>query len=148
VPVAVGYGESVRIAFATDERTGVTESVVAGLRADGHLVDLVADGAEWPEAGRTVGRAVASGGADVGVVCCTSGTGVAMAANKIPGVRAALCTDAATAAAARRWNDANVLALGLRLTTEAVAREVVEAFLATPFDHAEADAVDRVEPGG
>ena len=136
-----------RIAFATDERTSVTESVVAGLRAGGHQVDLVAEGSEWPEAGRTVGRAVASGRAHLGVVCCTSGTGVSIAANKVPGARAALCTDAATAVAARRWNDANVLALGLRLTTESLAREVVEAFLATPFDPDEAGAVGRVEPG-
>ena len=57
-----------------------------------------------------------------GVVCCWTGTGVSIAANKVPGVRAALCTDAATASGARRWNDANVLALGLRLTSERVGR--------------------------
>ena len=145
--VGDGYGGRVRIAFATDERTAVTESVIAGLLADGHLVEVLAEGADWPEVGRSVGRAVASGAADLGIVCCTTGTGVSMAANKVPGVRAALCTDAGTAAGARRWNDANVLALGLRLTTETLARELVEAFLASPFDATEADRVHRLEPG-
>lgn len=137
---------SVRIAFGTDERTALTRAVVGDLDRRGHEVTVVADGDEWPEAGRAVGRAVAGGGADMGVVCCTTGTGVAMAANKVPGVRAALCTDAATAAGARRWNDANVLAFGLRLTTEAVAAEMIEAFLDTPFDASEAASVARVEP--
>ena len=79
-------------------------------------------------------EAVASGRADRGVVCCYTGTGVAMAANKVRGVRAALCTDAATSAGARRWNDANVLAFGLRLTTVEVATEMIDTFLATDPD--------------
>jgi ribose 5-phosphate isomerase B len=138
----------VRIAFATDERTGVTEGLVAGLRAGGHVVAVLADGQEWPEVGQAVGEAVASGSADLGVVCCTTGTGVSIAANKVPGARAALCTDSATAAGARRFNDANVLALGLRLTSEAVAHEVVGVFVTTAFDPSEAAAVGRVEPRG
>jgi ribose 5-phosphate isomerase B len=68
-----------------------------------------------------------------------------MAANKVPGVRAALCTDAVTAEGARQWNDANVLAFGLRLTTEAVAEEMLDAFLTTPFDGAESALVGRLE---
>jgi ribose 5-phosphate isomerase B len=76
-----------------------------------------------------VGEAVANGEADRGVVCCWTGTGVSMAANKVAGVRAALCTDPETAAGARRWNDANVLAMGLRLTSPAVANEMLDAFL-------------------
>ena len=91
-------------------------------------------GGPWPDVGSAVGQAVAGGDADRGVVCCWTGTGVSIAANKVPGVRAALCTDRATAEGARRWNDANVLALGLRLTTEAVAAELLEAFLATDVD--------------
>jgi ribose 5-phosphate isomerase B len=134
-----------RIAFATDERTEVTERVRASLLAAGHRVDVVADGAAWPEVGRAAAQAVVDGAADRGVVFCTTGTGVAMAANKVGGARAALCTDAWTAAGARRWNDANVLALGLRLTTEAVAGEIVAAFLETPFDPDEAEAVARVD---
>ena len=87
---------------------------------------------------------MAEGQADRGVVCCWTGTGVSIAANKVDGVRAALCTDAETARGARRWNDANVLALGLRLTSPTVAREMVEAFLATDPDPGEADTIARV----
>jgi len=91
-----------------------------------------------------VGEAVAGGEADVGVVCCWTGTGVSMAANKVSGVRAALCTDAETASGARRWNDANVLALGLRLTTEALAAEIADAFLATAADDDERENVAKL----
>lgn len=135
-----------RIAFGTDEVTALTSSVVERLRRTGHRVEVVADGLDWPDAGRAVGEAVASGAAERGVVCCTTGTGVSIAANKVPGVRAALCTDAATAAGARRWNDANVLAFGLRLTSEAVAGEMLDAFLTTDADGDEAALVARVEP--
>jgi ribose 5-phosphate isomerase B len=86
--------------------------------------------AAWPSVGRSVGAAVAGGEADWGIVCCWTGTGVSIAANKVSGVRAALCGDAATAAGAREWNDANVLALSLRATTEAVALEILEAWCA------------------
>jgi ribose 5-phosphate isomerase B len=87
---------------------------------------------------------VAGGGADLGVVCCWTGTGVSMAANKVPGVRAALCTDGGTAAGARRWNDANVLALGLRLTSPAVADEMLDAFLGTAPDDDEAANIAKL----
>lgn len=136
-----------RIAFGTDEVTPLTEAIVERLADGGHAVAMVADGVQWPDAGRRVGEAVASGAAERGVVCCTTGTGVSIAANKVPGVRAALCTDAATATGARRWNDANVLALGLRLTSAAVAEEILEAFLTTSADPDEAPLVARVEPG-
>jgi ribose 5-phosphate isomerase B len=135
-----------RIAFGTDERTPLTEAVVAQLAERGHGVLVVGDGIAWPDAGRAVGEAVASGAADRGVVCCFTGTGVCIAANKVRGVRAALCTDAATAAGARRWNDANVLAFGLRLTSEAVVSEMLDAFLATEADAGEEALVARVEP--
>lgn len=137
-----------RIAFGTDERTPLTDALVERLRRVGHQVEVVADGAAWPEVGRAAGEAVAAGGAERAVVCCTTGTGVSMAANKVPGARAALCTDAATAEGARRWNDANVLAFGLRLTSEQVAAEMVDAFLATSFDEGEREAVGRLESGG
>jgi ribose 5-phosphate isomerase B len=120
----------VRVAFGTDEVTAVTEHVVTRLTELGHEVVVVAAGEVWPDVGRGVGEAVAGGTADRGVACCWTGTGVSIAANKVAGVRAALCTDAATAAGARRWNDANVLAFGLRLTTVAVADELLDAFLA------------------
>ncbi len=134
-----------RIAFGTDEVTPVTDGVVAHLRDLGHEVAVVAPGEEWPEVGRGVGEAVAAGGADRGVVCCWTGTGVAIAASKVPGIRAALCGDAETARGARRWNDANVVALGLRLTSAVVAVEVVDAFLATDPDPEELPAVARLE---
>lgn len=136
-----------RVAFGTDERTDVTDSIRAGLADLGHQVVVLGDGDPWPDVGHRVGAAVASGAADRGVVCCWTGTGVSMAANKVAGVRAALCTDAETARGARRWNDANVLAIGLRLTSAQVARELLEAFLADDVvpDADDAALVDRVE---
>jgi ribose 5-phosphate isomerase B len=137
-----------RIVVGTDAAGTVPDAVATWLVAAGHeVVATVVDA--WPEAGRAVGEAVASGRADRGVVCCWTGTGVSIAANKVPGVRAALCADAATAQGARRWNDANVLALSLRLTTPALAAELLEAFLddAVGVDEAERDAIARVEPG-
>src|SRR5512133_3599545 len=125
-----------RIAVAADERTGVAEAVLGALRSRGHEVvahGALADGErdDWAWASEAAARDVAEGRADQGVVCCWTGTGASIAANKVDGVRAALCFDAATAQGARRWNDANVLALGLRLTSPAVADEMVDAFLAT-----------------
>ena len=137
--------ERVRIAFGTDEITALTASVVTDLEGRGHIVERVAVGEAWPEVGRAVGQAVASGQAERGVVCCWTGTGVSIAANKIPGVRAALCTDAATAQGARRWNDANVLAFGLRLTSPTVAQEMVDAFLGVGPDDGELPVISRVE---
>jgi ribose 5-phosphate isomerase B len=136
----------VRIAYGTDEMTPVTRAIAALLREAGHQVDEVADNDEWPEVGRRVGEAVASGRADRGIVWCFTGTGVSIAANKVSGVRAALCLDAATASGARRWNDANVLALGLRVTAPTMAEEIVGAFLDTEVDPAERAAINRVEP--
>ena len=135
-----------RVAFGTDESTPLTAAIVAALEGMGHDVVVAADGIDWPDAGRRVGQAVAAGEADAGVVCCWTGTGVSMAANKVPGVRAALCTDAETARGARRWNDANVLALSLRLTSPPVAAEMLEAFLTTGVDEGEQRLIQRVEP--
>ena len=137
-----------RVAFGTDERTPLTDAIVARLRDLGAEVVEVAVDEPWPEVGGRVGRAVADGGAERGVVCCWTGTGVSMAANKVPGVRAALCTDAETARGARRWNDANVLALGLRLTSIEVAREMLEAFLGTEPEAEEQANISRVESAG
>ncbi len=135
-----------RIAFGTDERTPLTDLIQELLDDADHDVVVVADGRPWPDVGRAVGEAVASGQADLGVVCCWTGTGVSIAANKVPGVRAALCTDAETARGARRWNDANVLAMGLRLTSAAVAKEMLEAFLSTAPDPDEAPTIARLAP--
>lgn len=136
-----------RVAFGVDEPDTVSEHLPGWLAGQGHEVEVVARDVPWPDAGRAVGEAVAEGRADVGVVCCWTGTGVSIAANKVPGVRAALCTDAETARGARRWNDANVVALGLRLTSETVATEILTAFLTTPVDDDEAATIARLDEG-
>src|SRR5215212_5433698 len=108
-----------RISVAADERTGVADTLVQELRRRGH--EPVLHGAlepgerdDWAWASEAAARDVAEGRAEQGVVCCWTGTGASIAANKVSGVRAALCADAETARGARRWNDANVLALSLR----------------------------------
>ena len=138
-----------RIAVGTDEVTTVTEAVERHLTATGHEVVDIANGKLWPEVGRDVAAAIADGAADRGLVWCWTGTGVSIAANRVPGVRAALCTDAETAVGARRWNDANVLALGIRLTGQtdsdpADAIQIVDAFLATEPEESEAGNISRL----
>ncbi|MDE0580480.1 MAG: RpiB/LacA/LacB family sugar-phosphate isomerase [bacterium] len=134
-----------RIAFGTDEPTALTNAVKQHLADGGHSVVAAAlEGAPWPDVGRAVGEAVADGRADIGVVCCWTGTGVSIAANKVSGVRAALCTDAETARGARRWNDANVLALSLRLVSSEVAAEMLDAFVATEPDPGESTEIAKL----
>ncbi|MCZ7527041.1 MAG: RpiB/LacA/LacB family sugar-phosphate isomerase [Acidimicrobiia bacterium] len=138
-----------RIVLGSDERSALTDAVVADLEGRGHDLVLVGPPArepgEWAEVGRRVGELVASGAADTGVLFCWTGTGASIAANKVRGVRAALCTDAATAGGARRWNDANVLVMGLRLTSAEVAREMLDAWFATEPDPGEAVNIARLE---
>jgi ribose 5-phosphate isomerase B len=143
--VVKGDNGSVRVAFGTDEATPLSEAVKAALGDRGVEVVVVAEGDPWPDVGAGVGRAVAGGAVDRGVVFCWTGTGVAMAANKVPGARAALCTDAETARGARRWNDANVLALGLRLTSVELAKEMLDAFLTTDADPDEAAEIAKLD---
>lgn len=134
-----------RIAFGTDERTPITDRVKEIVLGMGHELDVVAEDLDWPDVGRSVGEAVANHEADRGIVCCWTGTGVSIAANKVAGIRAALCTDAETADGARRWNDANVLALSLRLLAPSMADEIVAAFLVGTTDADEAEVISRVE---
>lgn len=138
--------------LGSDEQTALTDAVIADLRDRGADVALVGppggESLEWAEVGRAVGAAVASGAADTGVLFCWTGTGASIAANKVRGVRAALCTDAATAAGARRWNDANVLVMSLRLTSPEVAREMLDAWLSTEPDPGEAGNIARLEVDG
>ena len=134
-----------RIAFGADDENGTTAAVLARLAEAGHDVLLPSASTEWPEVGAAVGRAVVAGDADLGVVMCWTGTGVAMAANKVPGVRAALAWEAWVARGARRWNDANVLALSLARLAPDVAVEVLDAFLAVDGpDPDERATIDRV----
>jgi ribose 5-phosphate isomerase B len=124
-----------RIAVAADEDTGVARLVAEEIEARGHEV-VAAHGAlseyerdDWAWCCEAAARDVADGRADQAIVCCWTGTGASIAANKVRGVRAALCVDAATAAGARRWNDANVLALSLRTTSPALLSEILDAWL-------------------
>src|SRR2546423_13179189 len=114
-----------KISVAADEKAGVADAVVEELRRRGHepiVHGALADGErdDWAWASEAAARDVADGRAEQGIVCCWTGTGASMAANKVPGIRAALCADAETADGARKWNDANVLALSLRTTSEAL----------------------------
>ena len=128
-----------KIAVGSDERMHLTDTLIEELRKRGH--DLVLFGpltendsdVDWPLISSKVGEAVAAGEADEGIVCCWTGTGASIAANKVPGIRAALCYDAETARGARIWNHANVLALSLRATPEAIAKEILDAWFATPY---------------
>src|SRR5215208_6208515 len=124
-----------RISVAADERTGVADAVVRELERRGH--DPIVHGAlsdeerdDWAWASEAAARDVAEGRAEQGIVCCWTGTGASIAANKVRGIRAALCADAATADGAPRWNDANVLALSLRTISEAVLGEILDAWFA------------------
>lgn len=116
--------------------TGIADRLVAELEQRGHAVQphgvLKSDErSDWAWASEAAARAVSSGDADQAVVCCWTGTGASIAANKVSGVRAALCADAVTAEGARKWNDANVLALSLRATSEAELGEILDAWFAT-----------------
>src|SRR5215218_3116201 len=124
-----------RISVAADERTGVADAVVEELRRRGHeplVHGALSDGErdDWAWCSEAAARDVADGRAEQAVVCCWTGTGASIAANKVPGIRAALCADAQTADGARRWNDANVLALSLRTTSEAQLAEILDAWFA------------------
>src|SRR3712207_4599116 len=137
-----------RVSVAADERTGVADAVIEELRKRGH--EPVVHGAldpgerdDWAWASEAAARDVADGRADQGIVCCWTGTGASIAANKVPGVRAALCGDAETADGARKWNDANVLALSLRTTSEAVLGEILDAWFSGE-PSADADDVQNV----
>ena len=120
-----------RIAFGSDDVNETTRAVVGYLSDQGHEVVTVAESDQWPEIGAAVGAAVAHGEVDRGVVMCWTGTGTAIAANKVPGVRAALAWDPWIARGARLWNDANVLAMSLKRVVPVVAVEVTAAFLDT-----------------
>ena len=120
-----------RVAFGSDDENDTTRAVVRALVDGGYEVVRPAQSPSWPGLGRSVGLAVAEGRADYGVVMCWTGTGTAIAANKVPGVRAALAWDPWIARGARLWNDANVLAMSLKRLAPDVAVEVLEAFLTT-----------------
>jgi ribose 5-phosphate isomerase B len=144
-----------RISVAADERAGIAESVIEELRRRGH--EPVPHGAlsaderdDWAWASEAAARDVSEGRAEQAIVCCWTGTGAAIAANKVAGIRAALCGDGPTATGARRWNDANVLALSLRGTSEAELAEILDAWFAAgpssdAADRANVEHLDHIE---
>jgi ribose 5-phosphate isomerase B len=140
-----------RIALGSDERGELPAALQRALAQAGHTVTLFGalapgDDDAWPSVGQAVGDAVANGSCATGIVCCWTGTGVSIAANKVKGVRAALCGDAETALGARAWNDANVLALSLRATTPTVGEEILKAWLsgAPTTDERYRDMIDTL----
>jgi ribose 5-phosphate isomerase B len=144
-----------RISVAADERTGVADAVVEELRRRGH--EPLLHGAlstderdDWAWCAEAAARDVAEGRAEQAVVCCWTGTGASIAANKVAGIRAALCADSETARGARRWNDANVLALSLRTTSPALLEEILDGwFAAAPSEDADDRAnVDHLDAIG
>ncbi len=139
-----------KVVVGSDEKSALTDAVEADLRERGHEVTLVGppagDDLDWATVGRRLGEKVTAGEADTGVLFCWTGTGASIAANKVRGVRAALCTDAATAEGARRWNDANVLVMSLRLTSPTLAREMLDAWFAAEPDPSEAEHIEALEP--
>ena len=146
-----------RIALAADELTGIAERLPEELRRRGH--EVIIHGAyageerdDWAWASERAARDVSEGRADQAVVACWTGTGASIAANKVRGVRAALCADAQTADGARRWNDANVLALSLRLTSQAQLEEILEGWFGGRASDEQSDAaniahLDEIESG-
>jgi ribose 5-phosphate isomerase B len=137
----------VRIAVAADERVALTDALLEELARRGH--ETLCHGAlseqergDWAWASAAAARDVAEGRAELAIVCCWTGTGASIAANKVAGVRAALCGDATTAAGVRRWNDANVLALSLRAVGAGVLGEILDAWFETPASTQSEDAAN------
>lgn len=141
-----------KIAVASDEKAPLIDVLLDELRTRGHELVLFGPIAstdaeiDWPQTSANAARAVAAGKVDQGIVCCWTGTGASIAANKIDGVRAALCGDAETAKGARMYNHANVLALSLRATSPAILKEILAAWFDTPYsdDTWNRTQVDRV----
>jgi ribose 5-phosphate isomerase B len=133
-----------RIVVGADDEGPVADDVVRELEARGHEVTVL-EREQWPEVARKVGETVAAGDADQGVLFCWTGTGTAMAANKVPGVRAALVWDPWVAEGARRWNDANVLVMSLKRTSSETARDILDAWFGVEKPDAdEAENISRL----
>ncbi|HWF44488.1 MAG TPA: RpiB/LacA/LacB family sugar-phosphate isomerase [Candidatus Kapabacteria bacterium] len=135
-----------RIAIGSDTATDLTEAILEEVQKRGHTVlqfgplQMNEAARDWPLVAADVAWAVAKEDAEEGIVCCWTGTGVSIAANKVPGIRAALVADAETARGARVYNHANMLALSLRATTVPIMREILEAWFATPISEGEAQS--------
>jgi ribose 5-phosphate isomerase B len=137
-----------KIAVASDEKTQLTDFVVEDLKKRGHEVTLLGplagENLPWTLASEKLADTVTSGRTDEGVLFCYTGTGASMAANKVPGIRAALCGDAQTAQGARWWNDANVLVMSLRATSNEVAKEILDAWYSESVRDDERPTIDQL----
>ena len=137
-----------KIAVGSDERTHLTDFVIDELRKRGMEVELHGplrgEKLEWTDVAREVSERVSEGACDQGILFCWTGTGVSIAANKVPGIRAALCQDAKTAEGARKWNDANVLAMSLRATSPIVAAEILDAWLGSGPEENEKKNIEKI----
>jgi len=130
--------------MGADDEGAVADTVAEELRSRGHEVDVL-EHDQWPDVAARVARAVAAGEADQGMLFCWTGTGTSMAANKVPGIRAALAWDPWIAAGARKWNDANVLVMSLKRTDPETARAIVDAWLSVDApDPDEAENIARL----
>ncbi len=138
-----------KIAVGSDERTYLTDYVVEELKNHGHEVKLYGpineENIQWTDVAHKVAESIKDGSSDQGILFCWTGTGVSIAANKVPGIRAALCTDAQTAEGARKWNDANILAISLRSTSQIVAKEILEAWFKSSPEEEEKENIDKIE---
>jgi ribose 5-phosphate isomerase B len=126
-----------KLSVGADERRHVVDAVLKALVERGANITWYGpekgETAPWPDIARHVAEDVAAGQAEEGILFCWTGTGVSLAANKVPGIRAALCSDAETARGARLWNNANILCLSLRTTSEVIAKEILEAWFDTAY---------------
>ena len=126
-----------KLAIGSDGRTQLTDSIVQAIHDRGYDTDLfgrLAGGKEdWPIVAQKVAEDIVVGNSDEGILLCWTGTGVSLAANKVPGIRASLCVDAETTRGARLWNNANVLCLSIRSTSEVVAKEILDMWFETKY---------------
>ena len=127
-----------KISVGADENLHIVDVILQSLTENGHVVKRYIPGADetlpWPQVAHQVAQDVITGSSDEGILLCWTGTGVSMAANKVPGIRAALCDDAETARGARLWNNANVLCLSMRRTSEVIAKEILETWFNTQYE--------------
>ena len=137
-----------KIAIGSDEKNHLTDHVIELLRKKNIELELSGPLAgkklEWTDVAEEVATRVAGKECDQGIIFCCTGTGVTIAANKVPGIRAALCRDAQTASGARKWNDANILTMSLRATSPAVAEEIIEAWLSSEAEDEEKENIGKV----
>jgi ribose 5-phosphate isomerase B len=137
-----------KIAIGSDEKNALTDEVIEELRKREMEVELFGpladENIEWAEVAEQVAERVSEKECDQGILFCSTGTGVSIAANKVPGIRAALCTDSKTAAGARKWNDANILTMSLRLISPDIAKEILDAWFQSEPDPSERENIEKV----